>query len=466
MISKLANKDTLDFLGENAQYGLVKSLIEDRQMFISVSPYLNPNVFTIEPLKEIVSLTKDEYDTKGRVLGWKDIEYKLKEKLRTDEEMSSFKNAIGRLTKDIDGQPTATEVGINHLKTLELKRILKNCLETLKDGGYNIERAQRVVEQVEAIERATTNEDELSPEALFELVVSQKTNERVSTGIQELDDAMNGGLPKGNIALVIAGTGVGKTTFGSIMVMKSALAGNRVLHIFFEDTTAEIGRKYYSTLTGRYTKEYEDLSGERKDELTKEIMGVPQYREALGRIKPKRMRNGEDRVEDIINYVRKQIAMGWKPDMIVIDYMSCLKLTSDQRVAVSKEYELLEKAMKRLECFAQDENIAIWVEQQTNRDGVKSDTKNDRIGNVQGSFRLTQPASFIFYLERSNVDKVNRANLFMDKSRGCPMVEWTNFKLNNGNCQMDLLDMDDALASMDTDKGYNMVKGFIADEEL
>lgn len=445
MVSKLADKDTLDFLGENAQYGLVKSLIEDKQMFISVSSYLNPNIFTVEPLRNIVSMVKSEYDSKGMVLGWKDIEYRLKEKLRTSEEMATFKNAIGRLTKDIEGQPTATEVGLNHIKTLELKRVLKNCLETLKDGGYNIERAQRVVEQVEAIERATTNEDELTPEALFDLIVSQKTNERVSTGIKELDDAMNGGLPKGNVALVIAGTGVGKTTFGSILAMKSALEGNKVLHIFFEDTVAEIGRKYYSTLTGRYTNEYEELEGDRKKELTSEIMGVPLYRTALSLIKPKRMRNGEDRVEDIINYVRKQIAMGWKPDMIIIDYMSCLKLTSDQRVAVSKEYELLEKAMKRLECFAQDENIAIWVEQQTNRDGVKSETKNDRIGNVQGSFRLTQPASFIFYLERSNVDRINRANLFMDKSRGCPMVEWTNFRLNNGNCQMDLCDMDDAI---------------------
>ena len=447
MISKLANKDTLDFLGANAQYLLVKSLIENKTLFIQVSTYLNPAVFTEEPLGSIIKLVKDEYDKNGLVLGWRDIEYRLKEKIKTEDDMSMFRKAIIRLKEDApDGQITATEVGVNHLKTLEMKRILKNALEVLKDGGYTEDRAVRVVEQVEAIDRVSTNEDELDPDGLFEMVLGAASTEKVPTGYKALDIAMNGGLPKGNLALVIAGTGVGKTTFGSALAMRAALAGSKVVHMFFEDTVPEIGRKYYATLTGRWTNEYECTDPEKKEELRKEIMENPEYRAALARMTPKRMRNGEDRVDDVINFIRHKIAMGQKPDMIILDYMSCLKLTSDRRDAVNKEYELLEKAMKRLECFAQDEGIAIWVEQQTNRDANKADTKNDRLGNIQGSFRMTQPAAFTFYLERSDMDKTNRANLYMDKCRGCVPKEWTNFRFNNGNCQIDFNDMNDGVS--------------------
>ena len=441
MISKLANKDTLDFLGANAQYLIVKSLVENKTLFTQVQSYLNPAVFTEEPLGDIIKLIKSEYDQRGTIMSWKDIEYRLKEKIRTEDEMSKFKNAIIKLKAESpEGQATATEVGINHLKTLEMKRVLKNCLETLKDGGYTDDKAARVVEQVEAIDRVSTNEDELSPENLFDLVVNTAGLKRVPTGFRDLDKHMNGGLPKGNLGLVIAGTGVGKTTFGSSLVVNSALKGSKVIHIFFEDTIAEIGRKYYSTLTARWTNDYETTDKAEHEVLRKEIMGNEEYRAALARITPKRMRNGEDRVEDVINFVRHKISMGQKPDMIVIDYMSCFKLTSDKRDAVNKEYELLEKAMKKLECFAQDEEIAIWVEQQTNRDGSKAETKNDRLGNIQGSFRMTQPAAFAFYLERSS-DDMNRANMYMDKCRGCQPTVWANMLFNNGNCQIDFDDI-------------------------
>lgn len=448
MNSKLANKDTLDFLGTQAQYLLVKSIIENKTLFLQVVNYLNPAVFTEEPLQGIVKIAKAEYDSKGSILGWRDIEYRLKEKLKTADEMEAYKRAFLKLkSEDTDGIITATEVGINHLKTLELRRILNNAREVIKDGGYTENRAEHIIEEIQAIDRIDTNEDVLTPEAFFELVVNSEKSPSTKTGFPALDKVMNGGLPKGNVGLIIAGTGVGKTTFGSALAMRSALAGNRVIHIFFEDNVSEIGQKYYATLTGRWTAEYNTTDPEKKEELRKEIMENDKFRSALARIMPKRMRNGEDRVEDVINFIRHKIAEGQKPDVVILDYMSCLKLSSDKRFATDKEFELLEKAMKKLECFAHDEGIAIWVEQQTNRNGQRSDTKSDRIGNVQGSFRMTQPAAFILYLERSDIDKWNRANVYMDKCRGCEPCEWTNILFNNGNCQIDFNDMDDNLPS-------------------
>ena len=105
---------------------------------------------------------------------------------------------------------------------------------------------------------------------------------------------------------------------------------------------------------------------------------------------------------------------------------------------MTNEFQALERSMKRIESFAQEDDIAIWVAQQTNRDAFKEETsKNNRIGNVQGSFRITQPASFILYLNR-NSDEKNRANLYLDKCRGCEPKSWENIYLNNGNMEIDL----------------------------
>lgn len=440
MKTKLTDKETLAYLGTNAQYSIVKSLVEDTTLFKQTAEYLNPYAFTEKPLSIIIKIMTDAYNQNGVTLNYRELGYKLKDKAKDEAEYDSYRKAIMTLQdeKTDNGRAVATEIGIRHLKTLEMQRVLSNGLINLKNGGYTEDKMNSTVSQLQDIEKIKVAEDSLTAEELFDMVLSSTAAERVPTGIDTIDKAMNGGLPKGSLGLIIAGTGVGKTTFGSIMTIRMALAGKKVAHIFFEDKLPQIGAKYYAHLTGRWTIEYQNATEEKKKVLTKEIMGNPEYREALARIKPKRMRNGEDRMEDIINYIRHLITSGFKPDAVIIDYLSCIKLTSNQDLAANKEWELLEKGMKKLECFAQDEDIAIWVEQQTNRNGCQALTKNDRIGNVQGSFRVTQPASFIFYLERSETDKANLANLYMDKCRECEPTAWLDFPLNNGNCQIDM----------------------------
>lgn len=440
MKTKLTDKETLAYLGTNAQYSIVKSLVEDTTLFKQTAEYLNPYAFTEKPLSVIIKLMTDAYNQNGVTLNYRELGYKLKDKAKDDAEYESFRKAIMTLQdeKTDNGRAVATEIGIRHLKTLEMQRVLSNGLINLKNGGYTEDKMNSTVSQLQDIEKIKVAEDSLTAEELFDMVLSSTAAERVPTGIDAIDKAMNGGLPKGSLGLIIAGTGVGKTTFGSIMTIRMALAGKRVAHIFFEDKLPQIGAKYYAHLTGRWTIEYQNATEEKKKVLAREIMGNKEYREALNRIKPKRMRNGEDRIEDIINHIRHLITSGFKPDAVIIDYLSCVKLTSNQDLAANKEWELLEKGMKKLECFAQDEDIAIWVEQQTNRNGCQALTKNDRIGNVQGSFRVTQPASFIFYLERSDTDKANLANLYMDKCRECEPTAWLDFAMNNGNCQIDM----------------------------
>ena len=440
MITKKIDKNSLNYLGDEAQMKLVKSLIEDKELFANVYPILNENQFTEPNLILIVTYLKTFYSQTMCVPSYKDIEMYLKSISKEQDKMNQLRSVFSRLKSDElnDGQKTATDVCIETLKRNEALRVIKNGVRCIEDNGYSTERIMRITEGLQNIERTSDNEELISAYDLIDTVFNSKASQRIPTGIKELDEQMKGGLPKKNIGLLIAGTGVGKTTMGSIICCNAAIAGYKVLHIFFEDTKEDIGRKYYSNITHRYTSEY--VSIEDREKYKGEILGDPNVAYALrNNLYPCRMNNGETTVEDIKTKVRKLVAVnGWKPDMIFIDYISCLRTSSDSRIQMTNEFQALERCMKRIESFAQEDDIAIWVAQQTNRDAFKEETsKNNRIGNVQGSFRITQPASFILYLNR-NSDEKNRANLYLDKCRGCEPKSWENIYLNNGNMEIDL----------------------------
>lgn len=440
MITKKIDKNSLNYLGDEAQMKLVKSLIEDKELFANVYPILNENQFTEPNLILIVTYLKTFYSQTMCVPSYKDIEMYLKSISKEQDKMNQLRSVFSRLKSDElnDGQKTATDVCIETLKRNEALRVIKNGIRCIEDNGYSNERIMRITEGLQNIERTSDNEELISAYDLIDTVFNSKASQRIPTGIKELDEQMKGGLPKKNIGLLIAGTGVGKTTMGSIICCNAAIAGYKVLHIFFEDTKEDIGRKYYSNITHRYTSEY--VSIEDREKYKGEILRDPNVAYALrNNLYPCRMNNGETTVEDIKTKVRKLVAVnGWKPDMIFIDYISCLRTSSDSRIQMTNEFQALERCMKRIESFAQEDDIAIWVAQQTNRDAFKEETsKNNRIGNVQGSFRITQPASFILYLNR-NSDEKNRANLYLDKCRGCEPKSWENIYLNNGNMEIDL----------------------------
>lgn len=440
MVTKKIDKNSLNYLGDEAQMKLVKSLIEDKELFANVYPILNENQFTEPNLILIVTYLKTFYSQTMCVPSYKDIEMYLKSISKEQDKMNQLRSVFSRLKSDElnDGQKTATDVCIETLKRNEALRVIKNGIRCIEDNGYSTERIMRITEGLHNIERTSDNEKLISAYDLIDTVFNSKASQRIPTGIKELDEQMKGGLPKKNIGLLIAGTGVGKTTMGSIICCNAAIAGYKVLHIFFEDTKEDIGRKYYSNITHRYTSEY--VSIEDREKYKGEILRDPNVAYALrNNLYPCRMNNGETTVEDIKTKVRKLVAVnGWKPDMIFIDYISCLRTSSDSRIQMTNEFQALERCMKRIESFAQEDDIAIWVAQQTNRDAFKEETsKNNRIGNVQGSFRITQPASFILYLNR-NSDEKNRANLYLDKCRGCEPKSWENIYLNNGNMEIDL----------------------------
>lgn len=65
-------------------------------------------------------------------------------------------------------------------------------------------------------------------------------DERVSTGIEGLDDVLNGGFPRGHLFLVEGQPGTGKTTLGLQFLMDGARQGAEVLYVTLSESQKEI----------------------------------------------------------------------------------------------------------------------------------------------------------------------------------------------------------------------------------
>ena len=456
---KLTEKDTLGYLGDYAQLKILKYLIDNPKHFIQLYKYINVESFTTPELKLMAKTIINLYEKNNTIPTYKDIEYVLKNECKTNEGLSVMKETFNKLYSDNinDGLSTVGEIGIGYFKKNELVRVLTNGLQQVKNNEFSDDIVNHIMEGIHNISNGNSGEEEIMADELVDIVFNQGIRERIPCGIKELDEQMNGGLPKKSLGLVIAGTGVGKTTFGSIMAIGAALNGYNVMHIFFEDTVSEIGQKYYAALTGKYTNDF-SLDNPKREELKKEIISNKNYMDALHRIRAIRMENGETTVEDIRSkIVQLRNVNGWNPDMLIIDYLSCMKTTNNETLRMQNEWQAFERMTKRLESMAMEFNLAIWAEQQTNRDAFKADTANNRIGNVQGSFRITQPCSFILYLSRASDESgsYNRANLYLDKCRGCQPKSWENIYLNNGTCQINLSDEGIQIGYKKEDLEYN-----------
>ena len=100
----------------------------------------------------------------------------------------------------------------------------------------------------------------------LEEVLKDDFRHPVPTGLDGIDNLLNGGLAKGEIGVILAPTGVGKTTMLTRFANTAFNMGYNVLQIFFEDNPKIIQRKHFTCWTGISPDE---LSSNKEEVLSK-----------------------------------------------------------------------------------------------------------------------------------------------------------------------------------------------------
>ena len=256
----------------------------------------------------------------------------------------------------------------------------------------------------------------------IDAALEKDNRQPIPTGIEGLDSALKGGLGVGELGVILAPTGTGKTTILSLFSNTAYLHGYNVLQIFFEDNPDKIKKKHYTIWSGVAP----DEQPENKDFVKEKIVQVQS--QSKGSLDILKLPSDSVTISEIKSRLRKRISEGNKIDLLVIDYVDCI---SPEKSNFGEEWKGEGSVMRSLESMTSEFGIVIWTATQGNRESISSEVVNsDQMG---GSIKKAQIAHVILSIGKTIEQKEhNLATMTLLKSRiGRDGIIWQNCKFDN-----------------------------------
>jgi replicative DNA helicase len=258
-------------------------------------------------------------------------------------------------------------------------------------------------------------------------VLNEDYRHPIPMGIPGIDRLLKGGLAKGEIGVILAPTGVGKSTLLTKISNHAFNLGYSVLQIFFEDNPKIIQRKHITL----WTKIHPDELSIRKDEVLEKVKLVKET--MTNQLILKKLPSDTMTMMQIKNQIRKMISEGNKVDMVLLDYIDCV--VPDRNLG--DEWKSEGSVMRAFESMCHELDMVGWTATQGNRSSISSDVvTTDQMG---GSIKKAQVGHVIISVAKSLQQKeLNLATIAITKSRiGKDGVVFENCKFNNEMLEID-----------------------------
>ena len=443
------NKEDLSYLTDDFQQRLILQILTDRKFGTSIIDILEPSYFKDNYLKIIVAEIKNAYDKHEAIPDIGSLKSRVFEKNTTEVEVNFFNSQFAKIEKStLNDTLYVQETAMKFCKRQELKKAVKEIDVIITNGRLDeYDNCETILRK--ALDKGDNKDDSVEIFENIESVLDDDYRNPIPTGISGLDSIMGGGLSKGELAVILAAFGIGKTTMFTKIANHAYNEGYNVLQIFFEDMPKVIQRKHIACWTGINLS---DL-GERKEEV-KEVL--EQVKQSKGKLKLKKFPSSDTTITTIKQYIRKQIASGFKPDIILLDYIDCVqpsKKVDDVNIGEGQVMREFESMLSELE-------MAGWTAVQGNRSAISSTiVESDQMG---GSIKKGQIGHFIVSIAKSLEQKENgTANMAILKSRfGKDGLVFEDIIFNNGTIQIEMNGKNNNAISVGNLKSNNKAKAF------
>jgi hypothetical protein len=436
--------DTLVKYGQSYQSKVVASLISDVKFLEQVTEITKPAFFESQANQWIIGEVQNyfnEFRTSPTMEVFKikvgEVEDKVL-KQTVVEQLKSVYLQIG--SEDL---PYVKKEYLTFAKNQKVKDALLKSVDLLKAGNYD-----KIIDTMMAASKVGV-ENDLGMDYIdnFELIMEDVKRNSVSTGWDVIDELMDGGLGPGELGVVMAPSGIGKSWFLSKIACSAVQKGMNVLHYTLELSESYVGQRYTTILTGIQTSEHK----ERKDEIIRKIKNTP------GRVRIKYYPPQFASAKTLSAHIEKLRASGFNPNLIIIDYADLLK--SGNR-ASDGLYAELGGIYEELRGLSGEQQIPIWTATQTNRAAIDHEViQADSVGD---SYKKVQTADFIMSVSRKTKDKLsNTGRIHIVKNRFGPDGMTFPAKIDTFHGIMDVFaanSADGVIATKDSKNGENLEK--------
>ena len=226
-----------------------------------------------------------------------------------------------------------------------------------------------------------------------------------STGWDEIDAICKNGLGKGELGVVIAPTGAGKSMVLTHLGAQALQQGRTVVHYTLELSDTTIASRYDSCITGVPLGDLYSF----KELIFDKIEQVP------GKLIVKEYPTKSASTRSIRNHLDKLINRGIDPGFIVIDYGDLLRPITSRN---EKRMEL-ESIYEEMRGIAQEYGCPVWTASQTNRSGLNAEVIT--MESISEAFSKCFVSDFIFTVSRTMEDKnANTGRVYIAKNRNGP----------------------------------------------
>ena len=241
----------------------------------------------------------------------------------------------------------------------------------------------------------------------FEERYKIKHRNPITTGWKEIDSICKDGLGNGELGVVIAPTGAGKSMALVHLGSQAVKLGKTVIHYSLEMSDTVIGTRYDSCITGVKLADTFNL----KEQIYEKVKDIE------GNVIIKEYPTKSATTATIKNHLEKIKSRGIPIDMIIVDYADLLRPVSNKRN--SEKRHDLESIYEELRGIAQTFECPIWTASQTNRSGLNAEVIT--MESISEAYNKCFVADFIFSVSRTIEDKAaNKGRIFVAKNRNGP----------------------------------------------
>jgi replicative DNA helicase len=408
-------------LGFDFQKSLIKAIIEDKKYGESIIDVLETKYFDNNSFRFIIQNVKEYFEIYSKLPNYVTLEQKIISENNFKESHRIHVDTLTEIKNHNNDYEFVKDKALNFCKQQNLRKTLKQVEQIIENGNFkHYDEIEEKIKKALSVGIITNDVVDIFHDVDSALVKEYRNP--IPTGIVGIDELLKGGLAKGELGIVLAPTGVGKSTILTKMANTAYNHGSNVLQIFFEDNVGDIKRKHFTIWSGISSDEQSEFSEKVKEKI-KEAQSL-----STGEIKLIRLPSDNITVTEIKNKVRKLMAEGFKIDLLVIDYVDCI---SSEKNTTGEEWKGEGNVMRSLESMTNEFDIAIWSATQGGRGSISSEiVTTDQMG---GNIKKAQVAHVILSIGKTLEQKEhNLATITMLKSRiGKDGVVFANCTFNN-----------------------------------
>jgi replicative DNA helicase len=416
-----------DYLGNTFQLQLINQIIEDKTFSSSIMDVLESSYFDNKYFKIIIQLIKEYYLKYESTPSFDTLEQLIKSEISQELVAKIVLDTLKQIkTAPFEGVSFVQEKGLKFCKQQELQKAMEKAQKIINEGDFeSYDKVEGLVR--DALQVGILDKGQSDVFSELDQVLVEDYRHPIPMGITGIDKLLKGGLAKGEIGVILAPTGVGKTTVLTKIANTAFNMGYNVLQIFFEDNPKIVQRKHFTIWTGI---EPDNLAFHKDSVMSKvrEIQDTMSNKLIL-----KKLASDTMTMNQIKNQVRKIIADGTKIDMIVLDYIDCVL----PEQSAKDEWKAEGSIMRAFEAMCHELDIAGWTATQGNRSSISSEVvTTDQMG---GSIKKAQVGHVIITVAKTLQQKeMNLATIAITKSRlGKDGVVFENCKFNNELLEID-----------------------------